>query len=145
MNLTPNTGIPFNTTNTLLDKAKQAMSLATEGSTSPIAKMDNAERIRKLRASFTDPQTPKQKELKQAAQQFEAVFIQQMMTAMDATIDDKDSMLSGGEAEKTFKGMLNQEMATNISKGGGQGFGLAESVYQQSILMLGSEEKTIDF
>jgi Rod binding domain-containing protein len=145
MELTPNTSMPFNTTNPLLEKAKKAMSVATDGKTGSGTKIDNAERIRKLRASFSDPQTAKQKELKTAAQQFEAVFIQQMMTAMDATIDNKDSMLSGGEAEKTFKGMLNQEMATNISEGGGQGFGLAESVYQQSILMLGSEEKTKDF
>ena len=54
---------------------------------------------------------------------------------MDATVDREEGFLSGGEAEKTFRGMLNQETATNISKQSGQGFGLAESVYQQSVLL----------
>ncbi|MCE2931269.1 MAG: rod-binding protein [Vampirovibrionales bacterium] len=94
-----------------------------------------AERLKDLRASFLDPQTPKQKELKGAAQQFEAVFLQQLLEAMDSTVDREEGFLSGGEAEKTFRGMLNQETATNISKQGGQGFGLAESVYQQSVLL----------
>jgi flagellar protein FlgJ len=94
-----------------------------------------AERLKDLRASFLDPQTPKQKELKTAAQQFEAVFVQQLLEAMDSTVDREEGFLSGGEAEKTFRGMLNQETATNISKQAGQGFGLAESVYQQSVLL----------
>ncbi|MFN9690901.1 MAG: rod-binding protein [Vampirovibrionales bacterium] len=94
-----------------------------------------AERLKDLRASFLDPQTPKQKELKTAAQQFEAVFLQQLLEAMDSTVDREEGFLSGGESEKTFRGMLNQETATNISKQAGQGFGLAESVYQQSVLL----------
>ncbi|XVJ50815.1 MAG: hypothetical protein HEQ32_01495 [Vampirovibrio sp.] len=94
-----------------------------------------AERLKDLRASYLDPQTPKQKELKVAAQQFEAVFIQQLMEAMDATINREEGFLSGGEAENTFRGMLNQETATNISQDAGRGFGLAESVYQQSVLL----------
>jgi Rod binding domain-containing protein len=94
-----------------------------------------AERLKDLRASFLEPQTPKQKELKQAAQQFEGVFIQQLLEAMEATVDREEGFLSGGEGEKTFRGMLNQETATNISQQAGQGFGLAESIYQQSVLL----------
>jgi Rod binding domain-containing protein len=60
---------------------------------------------------------------------------QQLLEAMDSTVDREEGFLSGGEAEKTFRGMLNQETATNISKQAGQGFGLAESVYQQSVLL----------
>ena len=94
-----------------------------------------AERLKDLRESYLNPTTPKQKELKAAAQQFEAVFMQQLLDAMEATVNREEGFMDGGEAEKTFRGMLTQETASHISKQAGRGFGLAESVYQQSILL----------
>ncbi|MFM7389672.1 MAG: rod-binding protein [Vampirovibrionales bacterium] len=94
--------------------------------------------------TFDAPQTQKTKELKHVAQEFEAVFIQQLMTAMDKTVDREDSLISGGEAEESFRGMLNQEMAKNMAHapGSGRGLGMAESIYKQAVLLLSPEELT---
>ncbi len=48
---------------------------------------------------------------------------------MDKTIDKKDSMFYGGNAEDVFQGMLNDERAKEISKSGG--IGLSEMIYKQ--------------
>lgn len=79
--------------------------------------------------SFSEPKTNEEKELKSAAQSFESIFIKMMLDAMDKTAENKDSMFSGGEGEDTFKGMLNEERAKNISKG--SGIGLAKIIYEQ--------------
>jgi peptidoglycan hydrolase FlgJ len=67
-----------------------------------------------------------------AAQQFEAVFLNQLLQQLDKTVDRSESMLHGGQAEDTFRGMMLQEVATQISqRTGGSGLGFADSVYQQ--------------
>jgi peptidoglycan hydrolase FlgJ len=72
------------------------------------------------------------KKAKDAAQQFEAVFINQLLQQLDKTIDRSNSMLNGGHAEDTFRGMMMQELATQIShKPGGSGFGLSDAIYRQ--------------
>ena len=93
-------------------------------------------------ALFENPQTAGQRKLKKVANDFEAVFVQQLIDAMDKTVDREDSLLGGGEAEKTFRGMLNQQMATNIAQSSstGGGFGMAQSVFEQSVQLL--EEPT---
>lgn len=102
--------------------------------------------LKELEADYRNPATGERKKLKQVAQDFEAVFVQQLLTAMDATVDrDEESPLGGGEAEKTFRGMLNEQMAKNIAhqpsyQGGTQGFGLAQSVYQQAARLLPATE-----
>lgn len=80
----------------------------------------------------------KHKELRKAAQQYEALFFQQLMDAMDKTIDRSDSMFSGGNTEKMFRDMLNQEMATSATSQPGkhQGLGIADAIYQQMSLVL---------
>ena len=101
-------------------------------------------------ALFENPETAGQRKLKKAANDFEAVFIQQLIDAMDKTVDREDSLLGGGEAEKTFRGMLNQQMATNIAQSSstGGGFGMARSVFEQSVQLLEEpatpSEKTVE-
>jgi peptidoglycan hydrolase FlgJ len=69
---------------------------------------------------------------RKAARDFEAIFVQQMLDQMEKTIDRTDSLLNGGEAESTWRGVLHQHMAQNIAnRPGGSGFGLAESIYRQ--------------
>jgi peptidoglycan hydrolase FlgJ len=114
------------------------VSQGSEGEASSPVSLDAAA-IRKLRASFSRPDTPRQEKLKEAAQQFEAVFLNQLLEAMEKTIDREDSLLDGGEAEGTFRSMMYQEMATSMSKTGGDGLGLASSIYQQTVLLLGQE------
>jgi Rod binding domain-containing protein len=93
-------------------------------------------------ALFENPETAGQRKLKKVANDFEAVFVQQLIDAMDKTVDREDSLLGGGEAEKTFRGMLNQQMAINIAQSSstGGGFGMARNVFEQSVQLL--EEPT---
>lgn len=92
----------------------------------------DASKAQQLQRQFLNPGTADQKKLRNAAQEFESIFVQQMLEAMDKTIDRENSVLSGGSSEQYFRSMLNQEIAKSMStRQGGSGFGLAESIYRQ--------------
>lgn len=79
--------------------------------------------------------------LEDAAQNFEAIFFQQMLDAMDKTIDREDSFLSNSEGEETFRGMMYEEIAKSMAhRPGGSGLGLADQIYRQSLQILNAEE-----
>jgi flagellar protein FlgJ len=64
--------------------------------------------------------------LRQAARQFEAVFMQMVIKSMrEATPSDG---LFGGQQEKMYTSMLDQQLAQGLS---GRGVGLAEAMYAQ--------------
>lgn len=89
-------------------------------------------RLQQLQQQFVNPATSDQKKLKKAAQEFEAIFVQQMLEAMDKTVEREDSVMGGGSAEEYWRGMMNEQVAQSIStRTGGSGFGLAESIYRQ--------------
>ena len=71
----------------------------------------------------------KDKKLEKVAQDFEAIFIKKLFDEMDKTIDRKNSLFYGGEAEDIFRGMLNEERAKDMAKTGG--IGLSEIIYKQ--------------
>jgi peptidoglycan hydrolase FlgJ len=80
------------------------------------------------RANPNDPDA----KARQAAQQFEAVFLNQLLQQLDKTIDRSESMLHGGHAEDTFRGMMMQEMATQMAtRTGGSGLGLSDTIFRQ--------------
>lgn len=60
-----------------------------------------------------------------AAQDFEAVYISEMLKPMFETVEVDDTF-GGGKGEEVFRGMLTQEMGKSIAKQGG--FGLADQV-----------------
>ncbi|NLJ79621.1 MAG: hypothetical protein GX335_01180 [Firmicutes bacterium] len=66
--------------------------------------------------------------LQDAAQQFEALFLYQLLTEMRQTIPDSD-LLGNRRAEKLFQSLLDQELAENSSKT--QSVGLAKIIYEQ--------------
>jgi Rod binding domain-containing protein len=71
-------------------------------------------------------------DLMKTAKQFEAVLVNQLLTAMDKTVDRSGGILNGGSAEETFRGLMYQNVAENISsRTGGSGFGIAEAIYRQ--------------
>lgn len=73
-----------------------------------------------------------EKKLKQASKDFEAIFVNQMLEAMDKTVDRENSIMSGGSSEQYFRSMLNEEIAKSMTNRiGGSGFGLAEAIYRQ--------------
>jgi Rod binding domain-containing protein len=97
-------------------------------------------RLGKVMEAGDKPTSQKQKELMKAAQDFEGIFVQQVLEAMDKTIDrDESGFLSGGSAEDYFRSMLNEEISKTISHGN-KGFGLAETVYRQMSRNLTSSE-----
>ncbi len=88
-----------------------------------------------LRSQFkTDPQAG----IKSAAKEFEALFLQMVMKSMRATTSQDGLMDS--EASRFFTGMLDQQMAKDLSQTGS--IGLAELLEQQlSRQMLGANGK----
>jgi len=80
--------------------------------------------------SSLDFKNKKQEELMAAAQQFEAVFVNQLFKALDSTIA-KDGMFSGGRGEQMFKSMFYDEIAKDISSSPATSFGFARQIYEQ--------------
>ena len=82
--------------------------------------------------SFTDISVTgnSDEDLKKAATSFEAIFVTQFLETMNKTVD-KGEFMHGGQAEDTFKSLLTQEMAVNMSSNPRTSFGFAEQIYRQ--------------
>lgn len=63
---------------------------------------------------------PASKDAKQAAQQFEALLLQEMLKSMWATVPQGE-LLSGSHEESMYRDMLNEAVADSISQGKGIG------------------------
>lgn len=70
------------------------------------------------------------KKMMETAKDFEAVFIHRLLEIMDSTVEKSDFM-HGGQAEDTFKSMLNEEISKNIASSPSTSFGLAKQIYEQ--------------
>ncbi len=77
-------------------------------------------------------------EIEEACRNFESLFVGYMMQQMRATVP-QSGFLGGGQAEKIYTGMLDQEVAKNISAQ--RGIGLARIMYEQ-MSALDDPEKT---
>ena len=73
--------------------------------------------------------------LREAANEFEAIFIQQMLKSMRKTSLESD-LLPKSEGEKIFRSMLDEQYAKLSAKSGS--LGLGQMIYQQ--LKLNSEK-----
>jgi len=71
----------------------------------------------------------KTSELYKACEDFESIFIKQMLDAMRKTIDKSDDMLGGGMGQDMYDDMLYGEYAKKMAATGQ--FGLAETIYKQ--------------
>ena len=79
-------------------------------------------------ASAAPSNRKEEAKLQQACSQFEELFLTQMMTQMRKTVP-KGGMLSGGQQQEMFNGMLDQERAKAWAQEGG--IGLANMLFQQ--------------
>ncbi len=70
---------------------------------------------------------------KEAAQQFESVFLTNMFEEMFAGVEEPEGPHSGGPGQKTWRSMLTEEYANTIAKSGG--VGVADHV-QRELLAL---------
>lgn len=66
------------------------------------------------------------KRIQATAQEFEAVFLAQMVSHMFAGLGSSGGMFGGGPSEETYKAMLYQEIGKTLAKAGG--IGIADSV-----------------
>ena len=66
--------------------------------------------------------------LREAAQEFESLFIDQMMKSMRSTVPD-DSLTGSDSGQGIFNDMLDQERSRQIAFTGG--FGIGDMLYQQ--------------
>ncbi len=66
--------------------------------------------------------------LREATQEFESLFIAQMMKEMRSTVPES-GLLGSGSEQGIFREMLDQELSRRIAGTGG--FGIGEILYQQ--------------
>lgn len=78
--------------------------------------------------------------LRQASRQFEAVFINQMITAMRKTVGD-GGLLNKSNGEEIFEGMLDEEWSKKLANKTGPN-SLSEILYNQLSVRLGLDEKS---
>jgi flagellar protein FlgJ len=71
----------------------------------------------------------KDSKLYQACEDFQAVFIKQMLNTMRKTVDKSGSLIQQNEGEKVFEDMLYDEYSKKMSKSAG--FDLADNLYKQ--------------
>lgn len=102
------------------------------GNTLNLAQMKQQKaEFKNLQKSFDlKEKTESKDKLMDAAQNFESVFVNQLLQIMDKTIQRSDFM-SGGSGEKIFRQMFYQEIAKDISKNPNTSFGMAKQVYEQ--------------
>ena len=74
---------------------------------------------------------------RKAAEDFEAVFVAQMIQPMFEGIKT-DGPFGGGNGEDVFRGLLIQEVGKQVSKAGG--IGLSDSIYGQMLKMQGLKQ-----
>ena len=68
-------------------------------------------------------------ELKNVASQFEALFVEQMLSSMRDTLNKEARLFDGGMAEEYFEDMLYQEYAATIAQQGD--LGIADMIVDQ--------------
>ncbi|NMB21548.1 MAG: flagellar biosynthesis protein FlgJ [Firmicutes bacterium] len=69
-----------------------------------------------------------QQALQDASEQFEAIFLYQLLEQMRRTVPEND-LLGDRRAEKIFQSMLDQELANSFAQT--QSVGLAKMIYEQ--------------
>ncbi|MBF0246900.1 MAG: rod-binding protein [Alphaproteobacteria bacterium] len=78
------------------------------------------------------PKTADMRKLRETAQDFEAVFLSQMLKPMFDGIET-DGPFGGGAAEETWRGVMIDEYGKAIAKNGG--IGIADAVMAEMLKM----------
>ena len=101
-------------TKTLSNPAKQQDTDMITANVNNNARLTTAQKAKAM-SRAASPQ-----KMDETAVEFEAQFISQMLGSMNSTVED-NGVLSGGDAEQTYKSFLNQEYGHIIAKAGGIG------------------------
>ena len=78
--------------------------------------------------------------LKAASEEFEAIFVNQMLSAMRKTVGE-GSLIPKSNAQEIFEGMLDEEWSRKLAGKSGPG-GLSEILYRQLSRQMGIEEES---
>ncbi len=97
--------------------------------------------IRPLASLGTPLETRQREAAKKAAEDFESVFVSQMLEPMFAGIKT-DGMFGGGNGESVFRSLMIQEVGKEIAKGGG--IGISDSVYGEMLRMQGLRNDPVE-
>src|SRR5436305_15330404 len=89
--------------------------------------MDNA-KIGTVTMADLRPESAEPRTLREATQEFESLFIAQMMQAMRGTVQES-GLMGSGTGQRVFREMLDQEFAKRIATSGG--FGIGDMLYRQ--------------
>ncbi|MZR30810.1 rod-binding protein [Sneathiella litorea] len=88
---------------------------------------------------ITDPggtdkngRTRSEEQIRQTAVEFEAFFLSQVLNSMSAGLE-ADKTFGGGESEKMFRSMLNDEHAKSMSRN--NSVGIADAVYREMLAL----------
>lgn len=73
-----------------------------------------------------------------AAQEFESVFLAQMVAQMHSGIE-ANGPFGGGQAEETYRALMYQELGRQMALSGG-GVGIAAAVYDEMVKLQGGSE-----
>ncbi len=78
-------------------------------------------------------------ELREVAQEFESLFIYQMLKSMREALPE-GGFFKGGPGQDIFMSMMDQHLASALAEGGG--FGLAEKIIEELAPAIGGEQRT---
>jgi murein DD-endopeptidase MepM/ murein hydrolase activator NlpD len=90
---------------------------------SPSSRLEN-----RLKTAQRSDGVDQKNELKKSAQDFEAIFIAQMLKVMRETIEESGLMDGEGYGKAIYTDMFDQEIALNMARQGT--FGIADSLYE---------------
>ena len=90
-----------------------------------------------LKKLNTPTDTVKQRELRNACHDFEAIILKQMLDSMRKSVLKSNLLGEEGQASKMYQSMRDDEMAKEMARG--KGMGLGEVLYNQ----LAGRTKTI--
>ncbi|MCR4403515.1 MAG: rod-binding protein [Firmicutes bacterium] len=79
-------------------------------------------------AGSRDEGTDTRADLREACEQLESVFLEQLLKEMRRTVQ-RDGLFGGGRGEDWFQSMFDQEISEAMARRGG--IGLAEIIYRQ--------------
>ena len=82
-----------------------------------------------LKKTTAPTDTVKERELRSACHDFEAVILKQMLDAMRKSVPKSGLLNGNGYADKMYQSMRDDELAKEMARG--KGMGLGEVLYKQ--------------
>lgn len=75
-----------------------------------------------------EPKTDRELSAKRAADEFEAIFISQMLKSMSVGIKT-DGPFGGGQSEDVYRDLMNEELGKTMTGKGG--IGMSDAIYRE--------------